>query len=411
MKNTLFLCAENFPPRYEFLKEVFGSILQEKGYRFTWIMPSTSTRNVDVIKWGGNKVYIYPKNRPSNFLDVFIQYASRFYHISTILVKIIKSDQNFDAVQVRDDPMMGIFSYLISLSKKIPLIYQISHFKEEEQIIYSKEGIYGSKFKNKVMGYIGLLVRNFILNKSTVVLPISPEMTRALKNEYKIQAPCIPVNEGVPKIESLSNIDETSEKVRKKYNIGNNAIIYIGTINKFRKPEFMIDVMRKLADKEVKCELIILGSGRSQNDVSDLLDYADKQRISSNIKYIGSVEKKKVYAFIRACNVGISPFPLNSVLMNNSPIKTLEYMLMSIPVVASPIPDHIETVKKANAGYVVENDNDRFASAITKLLSKNKKSQRKIGARGRKFVLKNRTFKKLSKKVKKVYDNKIFNKL
>jgi glycosyltransferase involved in cell wall biosynthesis len=403
-KRILFLCAEEFEPKYEFLEKVFGKYLPQSGYEFTWIMPDRNVNTISEVSWSGGKVYRFPKRKPNSIYGLLKEYLKRYNDIHKAIRKAVKKGGSFDAIQVRDDPLMAYIAAAYKKENNVPFVYQLSHLKEEEQLMYASKGYYGSRIKNIVMGLTGLLLRNWYMKSAQLILPISKQMSKTLERCYNINNSVQELPEGVDGTVSLQDAQRKAKSVRKKYNINKNSIIYLGTINKFREPTFIIDVVQRLKEHTPQFELVILGSGRNDDDVQDLLQYAENIGVREKIKFLGYVDKEEVYPVLCACTVGISPFPPNFVLVNNSPIKTMEYMLTGLPVVASNIPENNALINGANCGRVVEHESSSFADAIAEILGMPKKKRTKIGKNGRRFVLENRSFRQHAEDLIPIYD-------
>ena len=179
-ERILFLSAETFPPVYAFLDHVFNRVLYGKGYRVSWIMPSEETKQVRAAYWGENRVWLIPKVRSTGLVGLIKEYIAHLRSIQEAVSKALEELGEFDMVQVRDDPIMACVAWRLSQKKKIPFIYQVSHLKEEETILYARMKLYGNPGKNYLKGRAGLFIRNWLLRKADLVFPISDRMKETL---------------------------------------------------------------------------------------------------------------------------------------------------------------------------------------------------------------------------------------
>jgi glycosyltransferase involved in cell wall biosynthesis len=70
-----------------------------------------------------------------------------------------------------------------------------------------------------------------------------------------------------------------------------------------------------------------------------------------------------------AAEVGLSPFPRGYLLDMASPTKAVEYMALSLPVVANDNPDQQQIIAESGAGLCVPLTPEAFAEATLTLLS------------------------------------------
>ena len=389
---------------YAFLEKVFNQTLYHKGYRITWVMLSTDKPETKTTKWGNNTVILIPKYNPQSIVDLLLKYKLHFNNITRVAREAINNYGPFDLIQVRDDPAMAYVGWRLARSLDIPFVYQVSHLKEEELILYAKMGIYGSKIKNLLMGEVALLLRNYILRKSDLVFPISERMKKTLEDYGVTIQRLVPIPEGVDATIQPSDFDKAATTLARRLGLENKDIIlYIGTINRFRQLDFLFPVMRRVLRKKPKAHLLIVGPGRQAGDSIWLENRASEEGVRGNVTFIGRVPREQIPAYIRMASVGVSPFPPNKVLINNSPIKILEYMAMGIPVVATDIPEQRSILRASGAGLCVPWDQEMFANAISEILYMPSRLKSLMGERGRRWVLENRSFDILAEKVAREY--------
>ena len=75
---------------------------------------------------------------------------------------------------------------------------------------------------------------------------------------------------------------------------------------------------------------------------------------------------------------------------------------MGIPVLGSILPEQCEVLNRSGGGICVNYDTDSFSSEIINLLNKPEKLT-EMGAAGKNYVLKERTYKKIADKIENYY--------
>lgn len=407
-KRALFLCAETFPPPYAFLQKVFNEQLRKYGFRFVWVMPSTDATEIKEADWEGNPVILIPKIRPQGVKDLFISYWQHLQYLGRGCQLALKNYGPFHLVQVRDDPAMAYIAWRLSKKMKIPFVYQLSHLKEEEVIMYAQMGIYGSPLKNKLQGRVGLLLRNFFLWKADLVFPISEQMKKTLTN-YGIPAErMVALPEGVDTSVNPETFDEEAEAIRKELGLQEKRVItYVGTMNRFRQLDFLLESFKLVLADFLEAHLLMVGAGKTPEDLEWLKEKATELEIGQNATFTGWVPREKVPAYIRASDIGVSPIVPNEVYINSCPIKLLEYLALEVPTVASDILEQRRIIEESGGGICVPWDKEEFARGIKELLNFTETERCTMGQRGRAWVQKHRDFSILAERVYDAYCSKL----
>lgn len=407
-KRALFLCAETFPPPYVFLKKVFNEQLRKYGFRFVWVMPSTDAIEIQETDWDGNPVVLIPKIRPQGVKNLFGSYWQHLQYLEKACQVALKNYGPFHLIQVRDDPAMAYIAWRLSKKLKTPFVYQLSHLKEEEVMMYAQMGIYGSPLKNKIQGRVGLLLRNFFLRKADLVFPISEQMKETLTN-YGISAErMVALPEGVDTSAEPETYDEEAGAIWKKLGLqAKRVITYIGTMNRFRQLDFLLESFKLVLEDSPEAHLLMVGAGKTPEDIERLKEKATEFVIGQNVTFTGWVPREKVLAYIRTSDIGVSPIMPNRVFINSSPIKLLEYLALEVPAVASDIPEQRKIIEESGGGICVAWDKEEFAKGIKKLLKLTETKRRAMGQRGRAWVQKHRDFSILAERVYDAYRSKL----
>lgn len=404
-KQILFLCAETFPPIYAFLEYVFNKILPEQGYQVSWIMPSTDVTRVKTTYWGKRPVWLIPKVHPKGLGGLIKDYLTHMRYIQKGVNESLKEVGAIDMVQVRDDPIMAYVAWKLSRKRNLPFSYQISHLKEEENILYAKMRLYGSRIGNYLKGKVGLIVRNWLLRKADLVFPISNQMQETLASYGVSQKHMVTLPEGTDTSIEPNQFNRSARRVKRELNLESKKIlIYIGTMNRFRQLDFLLRVLKQVKNSTPNAHLLMVGDGREPDDLPWLKRTTEELGIRNSVTFTGKVPRSEVPVYIRAADIGLSPFPPNSVLINNSPIKILEYLALEVPCVASDIPSQRRIIEQSGGGLCVSHDEQAFTDAVISLLRKPKEDRKKLGKSGRIYIQNNRDFEVLAQLIIQSYE-------
>ncbi|PHQ47376.1 group 1 glycosyl transferase, partial [Halorubrum sp. C3] len=192
------------------------------------------------------------------------------------------------------------------------------------------------------------------------------------------------------------------------YNIESEyLLVYIGSMAPIRRLEFLFDVLAQVR-REHDVELLMMG-GRSSNHRTRLEKAAEKKGVRSKTIFTGWVsDRDEINSAISLADIGLSPFPTDSIVRTNAPIKTLEYMAVGTPVVASRTPDQEMVLNRSEAGVVASYDHSAFSQAIIELLD-NKTARKQMGEAGIQYLQFNRNFRVLTDKAEEIYIDVVSN--
>jgi glycosyltransferase involved in cell wall biosynthesis len=136
----------------------------------------------------------------------------------------------------------------------------------------------------------------------------------------------------------------------------------------------------------------------------ELAALANQLDVVDKIIFVGKIPYNQVPLYINASEICVTPKkPLRS---GYSPLKLCEYLACSKPVIATRT-NGFELLEENNAGLLINPENQQeFADAINMLL-KDPVLRQRMGENGRKYVLEDRSWESVARKVAKVCEDAI----
>lgn len=115
--------------------------------------------------------------------------------------------------------------------------------------------------------------------------------------------------------------------------------IFIGSISKTRKIEFLVEVFSEYArDSNLDLKLDIYGHGNQYHEIKNLIF---EKQLSQWVELKGAIPQKELFEIIPEYDAGIAYVPYE--FFNSAPsLKSLEYVAAKIPVIASDTLGHKE---------------------------------------------------------------------
>jgi len=131
------------------------------------------------------------------------------------------------------------------------------------------------------------------------------------------------------------------------------TIGYVGAVIERQGLDLLMEVVASLKTEALGIGLVIVGDGRSKNDLENL---AEKLKITDQVKFTGHVPRDDVPGTIAGFDLGYSgQLVLGEGMlgkMYHSPLKIYEYLAMGKPVIASTYEDAESVIKQGETGYL-----------------------------------------------------------
>jgi glycosyltransferase involved in cell wall biosynthesis len=108
--------------------------------------------------------------------------------------------------------------------------------------------------------------------------------------------------------------------------------------------------------------------GGNATDIAQYTRMAEELGVASRAKFFGRHEQSALALFQRACDIMCMPFPkLAHYEYFMSPLKTFEYMLSGLPIIASTLPSITEILSDDTAFFVTPNDERGLAKMLASI--------------------------------------------
>lgn len=339
--------------------------LQEKGHIVTLIFARNFSEKKEMQK---NIMYIPTIN--CSILSGFIFGIIIFFYLPLLIKK-----KKADIVIVSGDTIWNPF--LLSFKfHRIPIILDIrSLATNRDTSLITDISLYFSKY--------------FFDGYTT----ISCELKEILKKKYRFQNKKIGIwSSGVTK--DLWNTYQHQHNIDNKIKSDKLILMNHGTYAPNRGIENLIRSIAEL-DYLIKKNIKLILVGIPRETKKELLALCEELKLTENVDVIPPVANEKIPEYILSSDIGIIPLPVNNLWWRVSvPLKTLEYLAMCTPIIATNIPFHKRLFEKGNCGVLIENNEPITMANAIMFLYKNKEKLREMGRKGREIVEKYYTWEK-----------------
>lgn len=305
----------------------------------------------------------------------------------------------YDIIQVKDKFISAIMALIAARLTKSKFTYWLSFPWPEESLYLYK--VIQSKYSLFYL-FRGLFFK-FSLYK--IILRFADHVF-VQSDQMKLDVIKMGIQEDkitpVPMAVQIENVPYKSTELINMNNSGTKKIVYLGTLSKTRRIDFLIKVFSLVLKVVPESKLILVGSGNDETDEAILKREAKEQGIEHAIKFTGFIPMDSAWEIVREADVCVSPFYPTPILNSTSPTKLVEYMAMGKAVVANDHPDQRVVLKESGGGICVPYNTRDFADAIIKLLQ-DPETAKNMGIKGRAYIEKKRDYKFIADMVESEY--------
>ncbi len=376
----LYLTAETCPTFRADVNVLFGKVLPQHGIQSD-IVAGKTPGTAEAGVWGGGEAYL---------CDVSGGQAKK--HIKTFLHGIkhlFKADAvRYQAIQVRDMPLLAAIGLLVARFKGLKFFYWMSYPMPDGQIALARERGLSAGLMKFLFPWVSGRVGRFLLYR--VVLP---KADHAFVQSDQMKADMVkrgirpermtPVPMGVD-VEALQNLEILP--VNDTRLTGKRVLVYLGTLDRPRRIEILFEMLAIVKREFPNVLLVLVGDTRDEVHSRWLKMKADEAGISDHLLWTGWLSMFAGWRYVRAAEVGLSPIPRGYLLDCGSPTKVPEYLALGVPVVCNDNPDQRQVIRQSGAGMCVHYSAEDFSSAVIGMLNLDKSERNAMGIKGKNYV-------------------------
>lgn len=395
MQKFLYLSDSVYPDYDSAIEYIYMKSIRDYGYLPYVMFFSKEINSVKVFKKHTSIVILIPYKPIKFSLFSKLNNYRRFFFCYFSLIR----KRKFRFVQVRNSNKFAVISNLLKGTGKYKKIYQCTFPNLDAKLMRFRESSPGLSYSLKRKLLISL--KDFIMNNSDYIITMSDKMTEVMKAGYK-KPGYFALPMGVD--EDFIYDEKKQTVIKTRFNLSNEKLIlYFGNIRKSRKIEFIFQLASKFLHNNkhnVKFLVLYKRSTEAEEYYKGLLN---KMGLTDIIILQEEVPRNDVHYYTNIAYLSLSPIPLTELFIQSSPTKCVESIAYNCPVLATKIPDQIYIVNNSGGGFICDYTVDAFYTKMIELLE-NPEMRNEIAAKGKDFVLSNRGYKVLTKKVAEFYN-------
>lgn len=281
--------------------------------------------------------------------------------------------------------------YLISRLFSIPLVKEVNSIGSNELKISGRA--------DKLTLWLYRIIERYTTGRANAVIVVTPELKELIQRNYGVDPEKITVIQNGANIDLFRPMDQM--KMREKLGLKQDIayICFVGLLRRWQGVEYLIRSLPLILDQHPGTQLLIVGDGAL---LEELRETARQVGVSSNVIFTGGVPYEEVPFYINASDVCAAPFIKELDAKGGlCSLKMYEYLACGKPCVISKL-SGIDTLDAYNCVIAVEPENvPELAKGVASLLQ-NSELRRQMGENGRKYIVENQSWEKVSQRVAKV---------
>jgi glycosyltransferase involved in cell wall biosynthesis len=320
----LLATAETHPCARPDVRVLFGQALPALGVQVDLLaLAETPNDCLTPPDWPGGQAFLRPaRTRLRRLLGDLQQQLSLFR----------LCNRGYDALIVRDKPVLGIVGFAAARFTRIPFCYWMSYPLPEQYLWLAgrRDGSVGlaRRVWLWLRGSVGrLCLEHLLVPHADWVFVQSDAMAAALRRgplrHDRVSAVPMGVDAAAlpPAAASLPLPLE-----------GHPVAVYLGTLDRYRRPAVRVDAAARVGRVMPEFRLMVIGEADEPSDRGWLQRHAVETGAARWVHFTGRLPFDQALALAQRAQVGLSPVPRSPLTEVGSPTKAVEYLACGLPV-------------------------------------------------------------------------------
>ena len=385
----LYLTAESYPTHRVDVELLFGKWLPAHGIASD-LVAARADGTMDEVVWPAGRAMLGDSRGGWHRRIATLRHAVRQ------LLTARRAD--YDAIQVRDMPFVALFALVLARIKRLPFVYWMSYPIPEGHMGMALGRGLGVGVAKFVYHYLagklgGLLLYRVVLARADHVFVQSEQMMAdvAARGVSPERMTPVPMGVDIEAIQAAAIAPSDDPRL-----LGRRAIVYLGTQVRPRRIELLFTMLAEIRREVPEALLVLVGDVEDEPHRAWLRQQAKAAGVADHVLWTGWLPMVEGWRYVRAAEVGLSPFPRGFLLDSASPTKVPEYLALGVPVVCNDNPDQAAIVAACGAGRCVPYTARDFAAAVLEIMRLGPDGRTAMIDAGKRYVVEHRDYRMLS---------------
>ncbi len=289
-----------------------------------------------------------------------------------------------DLIHAHSPSVNGMAAARAAAQLGIPWIYELRYYDEDAAVDRGKIR------HNSIRYRVSQRFEQSVLDQAPRIAVISAGLRNDLKSRGVAEARIFEVPNGVDP-DLFEPLPPDAALVRRYQLSGRIVIGFIGSLYRYEGVEQLITAGIELLGNRRDIKLLIAGDG----EMFDQLNGMIPESLRSDILLTGNVQHNEVRRYYSVMDIMVYPRIRSRLTDLTTPLKPLEAMSMSKPVIVSDAGGMLELVVNGENGLVYPAGRTDLLAALIGKVADNAAGGLKLGRRARRFVIENRDWRRI----------------
>ena len=241
-----------------------------------------------------------------------------------------------------------------ALRRQVPMVLEVRDVWPEVPIAVGA-------LRSPVSRWAARRLEAWAYHRAVHVIALSPGMADSIRRRFAEVAVTVVPNSSDREL--FAGADRAGALLRQAtpWLTDRPLVLYAGALGLVNGVDYLVRMAARLADTDPDVRVVILGDGRTRDDVRALA--TELGVLDRNLFMLGPVTKAEVVAFFGACDLAVSVFIDLPELGNNSPNKVFDAFAAGRPVAVNHGGWIAELIAASGAGLVLPPDDPAGAAA------------------------------------------------
>jgi glycogen synthase len=347
----------------------------------------TSTRHEAILnqnEWEGIPIYTTPSSIANGHsLIAELRNMHRLSRRILEVARLVKAD-----VIHAHSPVLNAWpAWWAARELKIPVVYEIRAFWEDAAVLH------GTTEQDSLRYRTTRMLETLACRRMDAVVTICEGLKSQLLDRKIAKNKIFVLPNGVDPEKFRPGADAL--KVRAQLKLGTDPVIgFIGSLYRYEGLPLLIEAMSVLRKKVPNLRCLIVGEGFGAEE-KELRNQASRLGVTDSIIFTGKVPHESILEYYAAIDILVYPRIKSRLLDLVTPLKILEALALSKPVIGSDVGGIQEILKDQVNGRLFHADDKEDLVATLMELIGNRNEQARLGENGRAYVLANRDWAQL----------------
>ena len=312
------------------------------------------------------------------------------------LVEIVRSEKP-DVIHAHS-PVLNILPALsVARQFGLPVVYEVRALWEDAAVDH------GTTRETALRYRLSRMIDTWAMRRADCVAPICEPLRQ------EIVARGIPAERVVVVPNAVDGsllCDAAAQRgdaqLRSELGIAGGTVLgFIGSFYAYEGLDLLIGAAARLRDRRTDFSVLLVGGGPEEARLKSLVD---ELGLGDVVRFAGRVHHSQVARYYRLIDLLVFPRKRMRLTDLVTPLKPLEAMAQTKPLLASDVGGHRELIKDGETGFLFPAGDEVALAARLEQLMANPAERSRVARQGHQYVAAERTWDRLSERYASIYE-------